>query len=183
MFFQSPIIVFLQRGGLVVATQHQPSVRFSYPEGAVSNLEVIDRQGLLSASQTFLEQRNVKGKHIMLVLDYSVVFEKTIELDKTGQPDKLLQGFVDAMPFETGKRACLGSENGSKLRLYATNAELYDTIATALRAAGASNVIAITPIAAYNLPEGERTVTAATTRILKDTAVSKQVNFRDTNPT
>ena len=179
MLFKSETIIFLQRNGMVVANPHQSPVRLAFPDGYVVNLEVANRQQLLNSCQKFLEDSGLKGRRAVIVLDYSVVFEKVIALDKSGQPDKLLQGFVDAMPFEAGKRVCLGVEDGSSLYLYATNTDLYTVIEEALHQAGASSVSAVVPISAYKLPEAERTITAATARILKDGSIRKRANFRD----
>ncbi len=183
MFFTSDIIIFLQRTGLLVAGKRVPSAHYVFPTEVVNNLEVLDRTRLIQECQQFFTDHDLHGKRVLLVLDYSVVFEKTIELDKTGQPDKLLEGFVAAMPFEVGTRACLGVETGAQLRLFATNATLYNAIDEALRSAGISNIAAITPIAAYDLAENERTVSAATGRILKDKDVPKHANFHSVTPT
>lgn len=179
MLFKADTIIFLQRSGLLITGKRMSSVRFEFPADMVQNLEVTQAEKLTSACQQFFSEHGLRGKRVILVLDYSVVFEKTIALDKTGQPDKLLEGFVAAMPFDTGKRACLGVEAGSELHLYATNVDLYSAIEAALQAANVSGITAITPIAAYGLGDKERTLSAATTRILKDASVSKQANFHD----
>ena len=179
MLFKPTIIIYLQRNGLLVAGRSMKPARFVFPAGTVDNLEIEQRDKFITACQQFFKENELHGKRVLLVLDYSVVFEKTIALDKAGQPETLLEGFVAAMPFEPGKRACLGVETGSQLRLFATNAELYNGVAGAFVAAGGGALAAITPIAAYNLGDTERTVSAATEHILKDTTVEKQANFQD----
>lgn len=182
MLFQPTTIVFLQRGGLLVAGRRVKSTRFAFTDELIHNLEVQNRIKLVESCRQFFAASGLRGKRVLLVLDYSVVFEQTIKLDKSGQPDKLLEGFVAAMPFAEGQRACLGVESGSELRLFATNAALYEAVSDALRAAGTSSISAVIPIAAYNLGDKERTVNAATEHILKDIAVEKRANFQDVSP-
>jgi len=179
MLFKPNLIVFLQRNGLLIAGRRMKPARFTFADDVIHNLEVEQRDKLVSSSAQFFKDNNLHGKRVLLVLDYSVVFEKTVELDKTGQPDKLLAGFVAAMPFSAGSRACLGVETGSQLRLFATNAAVYQAINDALQQAGVGSVSAVTPIAAYSLGDTERTVNAATEHILKDMSIEKQANFMD----
>jgi len=182
MLFKPSVIVFLQRNGLLVAGRRAKSVKFAFPDELIHDLEVQNRTKLVDSCQQFFTVSGLHNKRVLLVLDYSVVFEKTIKLDQSGQPDKLLEGFVAAMPLAEGQRACLGVQSSSELRLFATNSALCDAVSDALRAAGVSSISAVTPIAAYNLSDQERTVSAATEHILKDVEVEKQANFQDVTP-
>lgn len=182
MFLKPNILIFIQRNRLLVAGKRLSSLHVSFPDDVVHNLEVINHAKLVELCQKFFMDKNLKRKRVQIILDYSVVFEKTIALDQSGKPDILLEGFVEAMPFEPGKRACLAVQTDTNLRLFAANAEVYEAVSEALRTAQVGAPVAITPIAAYNLTDNERTIRAATDHILKDTDVSKQVNFRDVIP-
>lgn len=182
MLLKPSTIVFLQRNGLLIAGRRTKPAKFALPNDLVQDLEVQNRTKLVDSCRQFFVASGLHGKRVLLVLDYSIVFEKTIKLDQSGQPDKLLESFVAAMPFASGQRACLGVEAGSELRLFATNAALYETVSEALHAAGVSSVNAVTPIAAYRLSDQERTLSAAAERVLKDTAVEKRANFLDVTP-
>ncbi len=182
MFLKPNVLIFIQRNRLLVAGKRLPSTHVNFPEDIVHNLEVLQHNKLVDICRQFFTDKNLRRKRLQIVLDYSVVFEKTIELDQSGKPDILIEGFVTAMPFEPGKRSCLAVQTDVNLRLFATNAETYQAVSEALRAAQAGSLVAITPIAAYNLAENERTIRAATDHILKDSEVSKQVNFRDVIP-
>ncbi len=182
MLFKPTVIIFVQRGGLLVTSRRSKATRLSFPDDVVHNLEVLQRDKLVASCQHVFDNANLRGKRAIVVLDYSVVFEKAIALDQTGQPDKLLEGFVAAMPFDEGQRACLGVENKDQLQLYATNADLYQAIEAALHVSGIGSVVAITPIAAYGLSPDSRTVSAAAERIFKDTAIVRQANFRSVVP-
>src|SRR5690242_8972920 len=157
MLFKPNTLVFVQRNGLLVAGRHVAAARLDFPDDSIRNLEVLLPSKLLERCRQFFAERELHGKRLQLVLDYSVVFEKSIELDKSGKPDIIMEGFVSAMPFDEGKRACLALQAGSVLRLFATNAELYQTIVTAAEAASTGAIEAITPIAAYDLSGTDRT--------------------------
>ena len=182
MLFKPNILIFIQRGGLLVAGRRLSFMRLEFPEDIVHNLDVLQRDKLVELCRRFFADKGLRGKRLQIVLDYSVVFEKTIELDQSGKPDLLVDGFVEAMPFEPGQRACLALRTGPNLRLLATNADLYLAIADAIKAANAGTLQAITPIAAYDMPDTERTIRNATERILKDSEISKRANYRDVTP-
>lgn len=182
MLFKPNTIIFIQRSGLLVAGRRLPSARMDFPDDIVRNLEVVLPSKLLERCRQFFTERELHGKRLLLILDYSVVFEKSIELDQSGKPDLIMEGFISAMPLAEGKRACLALQTGSTLRLFATNAELYQTIVTALDSAGAGAVEGITPIAAYALGENERTIRTATEFILRHSDVGGQVDFRSVIP-
>lgn len=182
MFLSPNILIFIQRSRLLIAGKRVPSTHITLPDDIMHNLEVVQHKKFVDMCQKFFVDKNLRRKRVQIILDYSVVFEKTIELDQSGKPDILMEGFVTAMPFEPGKRACLAVQTDSSLRLFATNAETYQAVTEALRAAQAGALVSITPIAAYNLGDTERTIRAATEHILKDSDVSKQVNFRDVVP-
>lgn len=182
MFFKPNTLIYIQRSGILIAGKRLPTARIDYPEDVVKNLEVLQPTKLADIFKRWLSEHNIHGKRILIVLDTSVIFEKTIELDKSGQPDILLQGFVDAMPFEPGKRACIAVQSAADLRLFAANADLYTIVADALREANAGKLVAITPSAAYNLASDQRTVNAASERFFSDTDVRSSVDFRSVTP-
>ena len=179
MLFRPNTIVFIQRSGLLVAGRKLSPTRLDFPDDLVRNLEVVSPSKLREACRQFFTDHELHSKRFQLVLDYSVVFEKSIELDKSGKPDLIMEGFVETMPFEKGKRACLALQTGDVLRLFATNAELYQTVMAAIDSANAGAVDAVTPISAYDFGDGERTVRAAMEFILKHGDISRQADFRD----
>ncbi len=180
--FNPHALVYLHRNWLLTAGKRSGSTRFDIPETFVKNLEIIQPEQFAKACRQFFEDNKLHGKRVLVVLDPSVVFDKTIALDQSGQPDLLIQGFIDAIPFEAGRRASISVQTGSSLRLFATNPELYTSIADALHAAGVSKVVAVSPAAAYDLANDERTVSAATERFFANTALSRQANFLSTQP-
>ena len=182
MFSKPNTLIYLQRASLMLAGKRLAGARLDMPEDVIRNLELQDRPKFISLVEQFLRDRNILGRRILLVLDGSVMFHKVIELDKSGQPDLLIKGFVDAMPFEPGKRACLAVQTDTHLRLFAANADLYNAVAEAIHASGAGKLVSITPAAAYNLPSATRSIGDAADKFFGDKNVRKLADFRTVAP-
>jgi hypothetical protein len=178
MFFSKPnTLAYIQRSSLLVAGKHMAPSRLDFTESVVKNLEIIQHEKFISLCQELFVDSGFRGKRVLVVLDPSIVFEKTIELDQSGQPDILMQGFVDAMPFESGQRASVAIKAGNSLELYATNASIYTAVIDALHAAAISKLVAVTPSGAYHLGGNERTISAASERFFADDVIYRQANF------
>lgn len=182
MFDRPNALVYLQRSSLMLAGHHLGAARLDLPEDIVKNHEVIDKAKLLKLCEQFFTEHGLSRRRILVVLDGSIVFQKLVELDKSGQPDLLMQGFVDAMPFEAGSRACLAIEEQTSLRLFATNARLYLAIVDGLHIANAGRVMAITPAAAYSLDSNNRSISAAAEHFFADKQIRKLADFRTVTP-
>lgn len=173
-------IIYLRRSGLVVAGRRLKPARLNFPPELVDNLEVLRHDKFITGCQDFFTEHGLRNKRILVVLDHSVVFTKTVELDKSGSPDALTEAFVAAMPFNTSQRACVTLHEQNNLRLFATNAELYTDLVEALRLAGAGKLLAITPAAAYGLTEDNKQLASAIEQFINDTKVRAQANFATT---
>ena len=175
-------LVFVQRGGLMVAGKHVHQARLDFPPELVTNLELVNPTKFVEFCRQFFAGNNLQHKRVLMVLDNSLVFRKKIELDASGQPDALTEGFVAAMPFEQGTRACLAIQSKNLLQLLATNADLYNGIVAALEACGISKLVAIVPVAAYDLSGADRKISALAERFFQDTHAAKQINFASVQP-
>src|SRR5882757_11367444 len=102
MFGKPNAIIYVRRSGLIMAGKHIKPARLTFPEAGLQNMDVIDPEVLGMACQEFFESHDAKGQRVLLVLDHSVVFTKTIALDKSGKPALLAKDFVASMPFEPG---------------------------------------------------------------------------------
>lgn len=179
MFSSPNALVYIRRNGLIVAGKHITPVRLSFPQDMVKNLEVPKPETLIDHAAQFFEANNLHNQRILMVLDQEIVFEKTIPYDKSAKPEALTQAFVDAIPLEAGKRAYVTLTGDQKLRIFATNKDLYEPVAQALHAIGIAKLIAITPAAAYNLEPGQQ-LSAIVAKLIRDTAVRKQADFSHT---
>ncbi|HSX35447.1 MAG TPA: hypothetical protein VLH84_00770 [Patescibacteria group bacterium] len=178
MIFTGPnALVYVLRSGLVVAGKHIDQARLPFPDDMLHNMEVIDAPGFIELCQKFFAERGLKHKRVLVILDNSIVFKKRIKLDQTGQPGTLAGAFVEAMPFESGQRACISLANDNELQLLATNSDLYQTIVDALREIGVSKIIAVSPVAVYNLEGTNQRLSSVIDRLFKDKSSSKAANF------
>ena len=175
-------LVYVHRGGLIVAGKRIEYSRLLFPSDLVSNLEVQNTTKLIELCRQFFTEKGLEHKRVLMVLDNDLIFGKKIDLDSTGKPDALTEAFVEAMPFDEGKRACLAIQTGGLLQLLGTNAGLYQDIAEALNLCGITKLFAITPVAAYDLSGTDRKVSSLTDHFLKNAEAARLVDFSSTDP-
>ncbi len=182
MLFKPNALVYVHRNGLVVAGKHITQARLVFPPELVTNLEVVHPEKLIEQCRQFFADHDLGGKRVRIVLDSSVVFRKNIELDAAGKPDALTEAFIAAIPFAAGQRACLKVEADKLLQLLATNADLYESIAEALRLCGVTKLVGIVPAAAFDLSGINRDLTAMIERLSRTNPISKQIDFANAKP-
>lgn len=180
IFSKPNAIVYVRRGGLVVAGKKLAPARMTFASDQVENMEVINDTLFTDSLRDFFIEHQLKGKHALMVLDDSVVFTKTVELDSDGKPATIADGFIEAIPLDPGKRACLRVLKETELNLYASNGALYIAIADALEQAGVAKLLAITPASAYPpLENGKQQLAAAIQQYINDTSVRSSANFQN----
>lgn len=183
MNFNKPnAVVYITPNSVIVAGKKLPPTRLTLGTDIMSNLEIINPEKFRAACKRFFESRDLKGRRVLILLDPRATFNKVLPLDKLGNPRALTEAFVAAMPFERGQRGCVTVNSGNQLNIYATNAQLYQLLADAIRLTGHTKVVAATPAAAYDLSTIEKTFSAALTVYLKDDHLTKLANFLDTQP-
>jgi len=181
IFSKPNAIVYVRHNGLIVAGKKLAPARLTFKPEELENMEVIDVNAFTDTLRSFFVEHDLKGKHVLMVLDDGVVFSKSVARDDDNKPADIAQAFIDAMPLNPGQRACLRVLNESELTLYGTNGDLYVAIAEALDEAGVAKLLAITPATAYPAPEGgTQQLAAAVQQYVNDTAVRSQANFQNT---
>jgi hypothetical protein len=179
VFSKPNAIIYVRRSGLVTAGKKLAPARLTFNPEQMSNLEVLQDTSFSETLQDFFAKNGLKGKHVLMVLDDSVVFTKTVALDSDGQPGAVADAFIDEMPLDEGKRACLRVLTESELKLYATNSQLYGAIADALDQVSIAKLLAVTPASAYP-PSDSKQLAAAIQQYIHDTSVRSQANFLNT---
>jgi len=182
MFTKPNAIVYVRRNGLIVAGRRIKPARLNFPPELVTNLEIQHSDKFVSGCQAFFNDHAIKGARVLMVLDYALVFRKTVDLEPDEQPGTITDAFIAAMPFDSGKRACLSVRNEATLELYATNADFYESVTEALDQAGAARLLAITPAAAYNLAPEDQKLGAAIEYFIADTKVRGFADFKSVSP-
>lgn len=180
IFSKPNAIVYVRRSGLVVAGKKLSPARMNFAAEHIQDLEILRDEVFTETLRDFFVSHQLKNKHVLMVLDDTVVFTKTVALDTAGKPATIAESFIDAMPFSEGKRACLRVLSETELNLYATNGQLYITIADALGQAGISKLLAITPATAYPTDRGKQQLATAIQQYISDTTVRSNANFQNT---
>ncbi len=173
-------LVFVRRTGLIVAGKRVTPARLNFDEKAVQNMEIHDKQALAAQCSKFFDSQNLKHRKVLIVLDQDITFEKILHKTKVDDPQATLEHFIAAMPFDVGKRAGFSVAVDDAVRLYATNYELFYTIAQAVEAADAK-IVAITPLTLYGLEPGQQ-LKDVVSKLLRDTTVRHQANFARCQP-
>lgn len=183
IFSKPNAIVYVRRSGLIVAGKKLTPARLNFEPEHIQNLELQDEVGFTDSLRDFFLAHSLKGKHVLMVLDDSIVFTKAnvldTETDAKVQPAAIADAFIAQMPLNPGQRACLRVLDGTNLKLYATNGDLYIAIADALDQARTAKIIAITPAAAYPTENGKQPLAAAVQQYVNDSAVRASANFQN----
>jgi hypothetical protein len=176
-------IVYFRRSDLIIAGRHISPAKLNLGQDLINNLEIKDPSKFIATCQVFFSSHSLSGKRVLLVLDSSVVFSKSLEQDGASKEavSAAADAFVEAMPFEQGQRACLELLEDGYPQLYATNADLYTALQEALRASDVKKVVAIAPVGAYNLEHGIKPA-AAIDRYMSDKKVYKTADFSTATP-
>ncbi len=177
MFSKPNALVYVLRGGLIVAGKHITQARLDFPPELVANMEIRDSGAFIEYCQRFFIDNGLRHKRVLVVFDNSVVFKKSIGLDQSGKPSALADAFVDAMPFQQGQRACLILQTNSDLQLFGINASLCQSVAEALRGSSVRKIVAMSPVAVYNIVGPNQKLSALIDRFFKDASSSKVANF------
>lgn len=175
MFSNPNTLVYFRRNNILVAGKRIAAAKLNiYPE-TVNNMEVIDQAKFIESCQKFFTSRKVRGKRILLVLDKAIVFSKIADLTEASDAEAVTSGYIDAMPFYSGKRACVRQIEDKQLQLYATNGQLYQAVVDAIHSSGIGKLVAITPAEAYKLNNAE--AGSAVDKFLSDKVVRQAFDF------
>jgi hypothetical protein len=177
-------VVFLRRNDLIVGGKRISSGKLSLVPDFVNYLEVLDAEKMLATAQEFFSSRNLSGKRVLMVLDQTVVFSKTVSLDDSNKDDiaAITEAYIAAMPYLPGKRACLQEITDDQLNLYATNVELYQILSDALEQSKVRKIVAITPASAYKNIDYTTKFSLIIEQFIADKEVARRLNFSTTIP-
>jgi hypothetical protein len=177
MFSKPNALVYVHRGGIISIGKHGTQHRITFSDNLMVNLDIIDTRAFTQFCLEFFAEHSLRHMRVLVVLDYSIVFEKKIELDASGEPDALKGAFMLAVPLEPEQRATLAVRTADMLRLYATNAATYQCITEALNACGVAKITAIVPVATYNLTSAKQPLRELAEMFYKNTVARKDADF------
>jgi hypothetical protein len=176
MFKRPNAIIYVRRSGLVVAGKRLSPARTSFDPAQFENLEILDHEAFIAHCQKFFEDHDIRGKHILMVLDNSLIFSKSAPIENAQDAVQLREAFIAAMPLEPGQKAIVTNQSAEGIDIYATNADIYTDITEAIHLAGAGRLLAITPATAYDTPAGSK-LSAAIQTYINDDSVRSSASF------
>lgn len=171
-----PIVIYLDRNGFILYQDSLASLfQFSFLPDVVRDLEVINKEKLISFINSFIQTTKIIQSSLVVVLSDSVIFQKTLVAgsqaaqavsqtdNNTGElQEKEIQNFLENIPFEDILAKQVKTTLG--IMLVAVNKELVETITDPFKKYGCF-IAAIVPSFIY----GE-TVNFASTGLTYDTA-------------
>ncbi len=177
MFSKPNTLVYVHRGGIILYGKHATQGRLQFPANTFTNLEVINSRVFTQFCQEFFAEKHVKHGRVLIVLDYSVVFEKSIAFDESGKPDMVRDAFVAAVPLEPEQRIVRTVTTTDILRIFATNGDFLTCLTEALTTAEAAKVTNIVPVAVYNLDSTKQPVSKLAELFFSDATARKAADF------
>jgi hypothetical protein len=114
----------------------------------VRHLEVLDPRTLAEKIAQFADKQGLRKKSVLVVLDESVVFQKTIPLHTSTNMQTVQREFENMLPFEQADHRVLALQPKGHLVLIGTTSVLYRLIVLGLTTAGAK-VTAVVPASVY----------------------------------
>ncbi len=183
MLLKPNALVYFRRNDLFIGGKHLSAVKMKFSPAMTKNLEVLNYEAFVNACQSFFDLHDLKSKRVLVVLDQSIVFSKTIPIEDQDkeQVSSLINDFIAAMPFEQGQRACIQAREEKSLQLYATNADLYGVIQESLRLCNVRKLLAITPAAAYEIDYSSKP-SEVIDQFLNEKEASRIYNFASVTP-
>jgi hypothetical protein len=183
MLLKPNALVYFRRNDLFIGGKHLSAVKMKFSPEMTKNLEVLNHDTFVSACQSFFDLHDLKSKRVLVVLDQSIVFSKTIQLEDydKDQLSSLVDNFIAAIPFEEGQRACIQTREEKSLQLYATNADLYKVIQESLHLCNVRKILAITPAAAYSIDYSLKP-SEVIDQFLNEKDAGRLYNFASVNP-
>ena len=121
-------IILLKKGGFDYYDEIRDAVvTFPYPANSVSDLEILDKEGLEMGIGQFIDQNKLTPVTIFIIFSESTIFEKIIETATTKDPQEMvIQSFLDNVPFEHVAYKTYNTSNG--YRICAVNEDLFKDI-------------------------------------------------------
>jgi hypothetical protein len=120
---QSIFIVFIDRSRIQLYGGNLSSViALDIPTTIVSDLDIVNRDGLYALVNQWLKQNNIKGGTLFFVLATSTYFEKVIQSAGESEQETEILKFYDTVPFEELTTKVIAFDGAKKA--FATN-QLY----------------------------------------------------------
>jgi Tfp pilus assembly PilM family ATPase len=178
MFFNSStqVIALIKRGSVTFLFKDGKSSELALPAELVQNLEVLDGTRLFTAFSEHIKPQAIKNKHVLIILDDSVVFTKVVPVTPDLDIKKIREDFLSKVPYETLNRTAATLVQEKQVFLFAANQALYQPLIQAFEQSG-NKVTAVTPAAVYDLPKTKKYTKEQLGKLFEKNANARTANF------
>jgi hypothetical protein len=170
-------ILLLKRDAVLAYGAKGGEAQLDLTSDLVRYLEVVDPRTLAAKVAQFAEQQGLRKKTVLVLLDESVVFQKTVPREDAATPEKIQQNFEAMLPFEQADRRVLALQPKGHLVLIGTTSLLYRLVVLGLTTVGAK-VVAVTPASVFGKLTGTFTEQQVAT-IIHNRRLAALANFLD----
>ena len=177
MFSSHPnVLLHITRAAIKAYTKKGEGGQLALPSEAVQYLEIYDRQPLNDAVNQFIAEQRLAGTRLAVILDESLLFEKTIPATK--ESEQQFADFEAMLPFEPTDRQTVAvpTENHAAFKVFATNKNFYMSILTPFIKSDCK-VLAVLPASALGLKPGAGIATDAVGPLLRTVNRYRRVQF------
>ncbi len=135
-------LCFVSRDGLIFVSFPDKSVKeFTFPQSAVSDADVLNKEEYRSAIFEWVHNSVLKISEIIFVVSENLLFSKEFESEKMGK--SILQqetsSFIEVVPFQRVYLAKVTSGNG-RSKIIVTNRDVVHVIVRAFESLGFTNI-------------------------------------------
>jgi hypothetical protein len=170
-------IILIKRDALVAYGGKGGTAQLDLTADLVRHLEVVDPRTLASKVAQFASEQKLRKKVVLLVLDDSVIFQKTAPLAENTDVAKIRQSFDAILPFEAADHRVLLLQPKGHVVLIGTTSVLYKLVMLGLATADV-RVSAVVPLSVYGKLKGNLTQQQVT-EIIHNTRLADRANFLD----
>lgn len=124
---KQPALLYLDKNGFYFYMNGLPGIlSMSFLETSVKNMDVVNRDSIISQIKSFIEQYHIAPASISIVLSPNITFEKEIIGLSPDEQEEEVRNFIDTIPFENTMSKNYPIENG--VRVIGYNEDLYQEL-------------------------------------------------------
>lgn len=135
-------LCFISRNKLIFVSFPDKSVKeFSFPQGTVSDADVLNKEEYRSAVFEWVHNSVLKISEIIFVVSENLIFSKEFEADKIGKSifQQETSSFIEVVPFQRVYLAKTSNSRG-KSTIMITNRDVVHVIVRAFESVGFTNI-------------------------------------------
>lgn len=160
-------VLYLERDKFLLSLDSRADVlSYVFPPKAVSNLDILDSDGLKQSLADFIKQNKIVVNNLIIVLSNAVIFEQDFKTEQEG----LVQEFLDNVPYETISIKKIPITGGTKVLI--GNATFYTLVADVFKQNGC-HLDFVIPEKALGGPIGAFNASTARLILTQQEALSK----------